>query len=104
MYAIIRTGGKQYRVQEGDVLRIERLKDVDTNSEVTFDDVLLVSGDAGVKIGQPVVEGASVKATVVETGRHRKVLIFKSTRRKGYRRRKGHRQYFSQIRIDAIEA
>ncbi|MBH23515.1 MAG: 50S ribosomal protein L21 [Myxococcales bacterium] len=101
MYAIIKTGGKQYRVQEGDELHVELLKNTEDGSEVVFDQVLMIGGD-DTKIGQPVVEGAEVKATVVRNGRARKVIVFKSNRRKGYRRKKGHRQSFSKIRIDSI--
>jgi len=106
MYAIIKTGGKQYRVQEGDELQIEllsNLKEADSGAEVVFDQVLMIGGD-DVKIGQPLVEGAQVKAQLIRNGRGRKVLIFKSRRRKGYRKKQGHRQYFSQVRITSITA
>ena len=104
MYAIIKTGGKQYRVQEGDELQIEllsNLKEADAGAEVTFDQVLMIGGD-DVKIGQPLVEGAQVKAQLIRNGRGRKILIFKSRRRKGYRKKQGHRQSFSQVRITSI--
>ncbi|MFO0750268.1 MAG: 50S ribosomal protein L21 [Myxococcota bacterium] len=102
MYAVIKTGGKQYRVEQGTVQAFERL-DGDTGSTVTFGEVLLIGGDA-MKIGTPVVKGASVTGTIVEQGRAKKVFIFKFRRRKNYKRKKGHRQYFTRIRIDSIAA
>jgi large subunit ribosomal protein L21 len=104
MYAIIKTGGKQYRVQEGDELQIELLaghKEADSGSEVVFDQVLMIGGDE-IKVGQPLVEGAQVKAKLIRNGRGRKILIFKSRRRKGYRKKQGHRQSFSHVRITNI--
>lgn len=102
MYAVIKTGGKQYRVEQGNVVALERL-DGDTGSTVTFGEVLLVGGEA-MKIGTPIVKGASVTGTIVEQGRAKKVVIFKFRRRKNYKRKKGHRQYFTRVRIDSIAA
>ena len=104
MYAIIRAGGKQYRVEKGDVVRVERL-DGAVGSSVTLDDVLLVSaGDNDVKVGSPRVEGASVVGTVVEQTRGPKGRIFKYKKRKHYRRTRGHRQHETAVRIDAVRA
>ena len=102
MYAVIKTGGKQYRVEQGTTQAFERL-DGDPGQQVTFGEVLLVGGDT-FKIGQPLVQGASVTGTIVEQGRAKKVVIFKFRRRKNYKRKKGHRQYFTRVRIDAIAA
>jgi len=101
MYAVIKTGGKQYRVSEGDIVRVERLGE-DVGSEVYFEDVQLLSDDDDVQIGTPFVEGAQVKATVVDNGKRRKVIAFKKKRRKGYRRKIGHRQPYTALRIDEI--
>ncbi len=103
MYAVIKTGGKQYRVEQGDTLALERL-DGDTGAQVSFDEVLLLGSDDATQIGRPLIQGASVKATIVEQGRAKKVIIFKFRRRKNYKRKKGHRQYFTRVRIDAIAA
>ena len=102
MYAIIKTGGKQYVVEEGKVISIEKL-DVEEGAEVTFDEVLLVSGD-DVKIGQPNVEGAKVTGKVLEQGKERKIRIFKYKAKSNYRRRQGHRQPFTKVKIEKIEA
>jgi large subunit ribosomal protein L21 len=101
MYAVIKTGGKQYRVQEGDELRVEKLNGFDAGSEVVFDEVLMIGGD-DVKIGTPMVAGASVKAGVVAHNRARKIIVFKSKRRKGYRKKRGHRQHYTLIKINSI--
>ncbi len=103
MYAVIASGGKQHRVAVGDVLKLERLG-VDPGDQVDFGDVRLVAEGDDVKIGTPQVAGASVKGTVLSQGRHRKVIVFKKKRRKGYQRTKGHRQDYTEVRIDAIEA
>jgi large subunit ribosomal protein L21 len=104
VYAIIRAGGKQYRVEKGDVVRVERLAG-EVGSSVTLDDVLLVSaGEGDVKLGSPRVEGASVVGTVVEQERGPKVRIFKYKKRKHYRRTRGHRQHVTAVRIDAVRA
>lgn len=102
MYAIIKTGGKQYVVEEGKVISIEKL-DVEEGAEVTFDEVLLVSGD-DVKIGQPNVAGAKVTGKVLEQGKERKIRIFKYKAKSNYRRRQGHRQSFTKVKIEKIEA
>ena len=103
MYAVIRTGGKQYKVHEDQVLRVEKL-DGSEGSEVEFSDVLLYSDGETLTLGAPVVENAVVKAHVVEQGRGKKQLVFKYKRRKGYRKMRGHRQYYTEIKIDSISA
>ncbi|MDR2167395.1 MAG: 50S ribosomal protein L21 [Clostridiales bacterium] len=102
MYAIIETGGKQYRVAVGDIIKVEKLE-ANPEEGFVFDKVLFVSGDEP-KVGAPFVEGASVSATVLEQGRHKKVIAFKYKAKKGYRRKKGHRQPFTALKIDAINA
>ncbi|HBL28738.1 MAG TPA: 50S ribosomal protein L21 [Acidobacteria bacterium] len=105
MYAVIETGGKQYRVAPGDVIDVELLashKEGQTD-EVRFDRVLLVSGDSGLQVGSPVVAGALVKGTFVDALRGPKIRVFKFKKRKMYRRTKGHRQNLHRIRIDGIE-
>ncbi len=102
MYAIIATGGKQYKVQEGDVIKVEKLG-AEAGSEVTFDQVLLV-GDGEVKVGTPTVEGASVKATVVAEGKGKKVIVYRYKRKTGYHKKNGHRQPYTQVKIDKIIA
>jgi len=101
MYAVIVTGGKQYKVTEGDLLKIEKI-DAAAESEITFDQVLLVADDSNINIGKPYVSGATVKATVVEQGRHAKIRIIKFRRRKHYMRRQGHRQWFTKVKINQI--
>lgn len=104
MYAIIRTGGKQYRVEKGDVVRLERLEG-DVGSSVTLDDVLLVcAGENDVTLGSPRVAGASVVGTVIEQGRSPKLRIFQYKKRKHHRRTRGHRQPLTAVRIDAVRA
>ena len=103
MYAVIKTGGKQYRVAEGDVLNVEKLN-AEAGSEIAFDEVLTVVNDADVKIGQPVVEGAKVTAKVVEQGKGEKILVFKYKAKSNYRKRQGHRQPFTKVEISKIEA
>lgn len=102
MYAVIKTGGKQYRVSPGQAIRIESIA-VDPGGEITFDDVLAVGDGADVRIGAPRVAGAAVKATVVAHGRHPKITIFKMRRRKHFQKHGGHRQNFTEVRIDSIE-
>ncbi len=99
MFAIIKTGGKQYRVTEGDLLQVEKLEGEEGGS-VTFDQVLA----AGDKIGTPLVEGASVTAEIVDQGRGRKVIVFKKRRRQNSRRKNGHRQFITTVKITAINA
>ncbi|MGI6469617.1 MAG: 50S ribosomal protein L21 [Syntrophomonadaceae bacterium] len=102
MYAIIRTGGKQYRVNEGSILKIEKIAG-EKGDKVTFSEVLLVSDDDGtIKVGDPVVANAAVTAEILEQGRNKKIIVFKYKRRKNYRRKQGHRQPFTKIKIDQI--
>ena len=101
MYAIIKTGGKQYRVQAGEQLRVEALA-ADVGAAVSFDEVLLVGTGDGVKVGAPFVDGAKVKATVVSHGRGDKLKIFKLRRRKHYQKTQGNRQNYTEVRIDDI--
>ena len=102
MYAIIKTGGKQYRVQEGDKIFVEKLTN-DVDSEVVFDQVLAVVNDGDVKVGSPVVEGAKVTGKVLEQGKEKKILVFKYKAKSDYRRRQGHRQPFTKVTIEKIE-
>ncbi len=103
MYAVIKTGGTQYRVAEGEIVRVEKLPG-DKGDAVTFDQVLLVGGDDKAKVGRPLVKGAAVKAEITAQDRDRKIIVFKFRRRKGYRRKAGHRQPFTEIRITGIDA
>jgi large subunit ribosomal protein L21 len=101
MFAVIRTGGKQYRVAAGDKLRVEKLP-AEVGSEVVLDEVLMVGEGAGVKVGAPRVAGAAVKATVVGHGKGDKVTIFKLRRRKHYKKSQGHRQQYTELQITGI--
>ncbi len=103
MYAIIVTGGKQYKVAEGDTLFIEKLE-AEEGAAVKFDQVLMVGDGENVKVGTPVVEGAAVEAKVVKNGKAKKVYVFKMKRKKNYRRKKGHRQPFTKVEITKINA
>lgn len=103
MYAIIKTGGKQYRVAEGDFLKVETLS-ADVDGEVVFNEVLAVSTEEGLKVGTPVVEGAAVTAVVTHHGRHDKVRIFKFRRRKHSMKSAGHRQNYTEVKITKIQA
>ena len=103
MYAIIKTGGKQYRVAVGDKLKVETLT-AEVGSQVVISDVLAVSDEAGLKVGTPILEGASVTATVVSHGRGDKVRIFKFRRRKHSMKSAGHRQNYTELKIEAIAA
>lgn len=103
MYAIIRAGGKQHRVEKGDVVRLERLE-AEVGSAVTLADVLFVGGEGAARVGQPRVDGASVQGTVVAQDRDAKVRIFQYKKRKHSRRTRGHRQSFTAVRIDAVKA
>lgn len=103
MYAIIETGGKQYKVQEGDVLFIERL-DAEEGSVVTFDKVLAVSKEGTFSVGNPVVEGASVSAKVLGHGKDKKIIVFKYKPKKNYRKKQGHRQPYTKVQIEKINA
>ena len=102
MYAVIKTGGKQYRGSEGDRLRVEKLPG-EPGAQVTFDEVLMIGGEK-VAIGTPVVKGAKVRAEIVTQGRDKKVIVFKFRRRKNYRRKRGHRQPFTELKITGISA
>ncbi|HIV80839.1 MAG TPA: 50S ribosomal protein L21 [Candidatus Avanaerovorax faecigallinarum] len=101
MYAIIETGGKQYRVQEGDVITVEKL-DVNAGDKVELDKVLVLSDDNGLKVGTPYVEGAKVIAEAVENGKGKKVIIFKYKAKKDYRKKQGHRQPYTMIEIKSL--
>ena len=101
--AVIVTGGKQHRVAEGDVLFIEKL-DVEAGEAVTFDQVLAVIDEAGSKFGTPVIEGATVTANVVKNGKGKKIRVYKMKPKKGYRRTQGHRQPYTKVTIEAINA
>ncbi len=101
MYAVIQTGGKQYRVKEGEYLKIETLP-AEAGQHVEFDKVLLIQSDAGVKVGRPFIEGGKVTATIKAHGRHKKVNIIKFRRRKHYMKRQGHRQNYTEIQITGI--
>ncbi len=101
MYAVVATGGKQYKVSEGDILRVEKLAG-DVGDTVSLDQVLMVSDGEDVRIGRPLVENAAVNASIVEQGKAKKILVFKYKRRKRYRKKQGHRQSFTAIKIDNI--
>ena len=103
MYAVIKTGGKQYRVSPGQKLKIEQIP-ADIGQEISLDQVLSVGEGESLKLRTPIVEGAVVKATVLAQGRHPKIKIFKMRRRKGYRKTQGHRQNYTEVRIDAVNA
>ncbi|MGE5667697.1 MAG: 50S ribosomal protein L21 [Betaproteobacteria bacterium] len=103
MYAVIKTGGKQYKVAPGEKIKVELLP-ADVGAEVVLDQVLMVGEGESVRLGQPIVAGATVKATVLAHGRGEKISIFKMRRRKHYQKHQGHRQSFTEIRIDGISA
>ena len=102
MYAIIATGGKQYKVSEGDIITIEKLS-ADKGENVTFDEVLAIGGDE-FKAGNPTVEGAKVEGSVISNGRAKKIIVYKFKPKKGYHKKNGHRQSFTKVRIDKITA
>ncbi|MDD6915558.1 MAG: 50S ribosomal protein L21 [Eubacteriales bacterium] len=102
MYAIIETGGKQYKVEQGDVVFVEKLG-VEEGETVTFDKVLVVGGD-DVKVGTPYVDGASVEASVVKNGKDKKIIVYKYKSKKGYHKKQGHRQPYTKVEIKAINA
>mgnify|MGYP006298910115 FL=1 len=101
MYAVVSTGGKQYRVKEGDILRIEKIPG-NVGESFSFDKVLLLSDGSELTIGEPTVANASVNARIVQQGKSKKVLVFKYKRRKRFRRKQGHRQPFTAVQIDSI--
>ncbi len=101
MYAVFETGGKQHKVTQGEIIRVEKL-DADPGSEIVFAHVMMVKTDDNTMIGRPYVENASVKAEVIEQGKDKKVIVFKYKRKKNYQRKKGHRQRYTAIRITDI--
>jgi large subunit ribosomal protein L21 len=101
MYAIIKTGGKQYQVSEGDVISVEKLNGANGET-IVFDEILVVSKDGELQIGAPVVTGATVEGTVVQQGKEKKVIVFKYKPKKDYRKKQGHRQPFTRIKIEKI--
>lgn len=103
MYAIIETGGKQYRVQEGDTIFVEKLG-LEESANVVFDKVIALSTDDGMKTGDPYVEGAKVTGKLVKNGKDAKIVVFKFKAKKNYRNRRGHRQPYSKVSIEAIQA
>jgi large subunit ribosomal protein L21 len=103
MYAVVSAGGKQYKVQKGETLRIEKIPG-EVGSTVTFDKVLMVADGENIRVGQPVIAKAAVQASIVAQDKAKKILIFKYKRRKRYRRKQGHRQPYTAIRIDGIDA
>ena len=103
MYAVIKTGGKQYKVAAGEKIKIEQIA-ADVGQEIVIDQVLAVGDGADLQVGTPLIAGATVKATVLAQGRHDKVRIFKMRRRKHYQKRQGHRQNFTEIQIGAVSA
>ncbi len=102
MYAVVETGGKQVRMTPGESIRVEKLAG-EVGEKIELSDVLLVGGEDGVKVGAPRVEGAKVTGTITDQGRHPKITVFKMKRRKGYRRKSGHRQPYTEILVDTID-
>ena len=101
MYAVVETGGKQYRVQEGDVISVEKLN-VEDGAKVVFDKVLVAGEGADIKIGKPYIEGCTVEGTAVENGKGPKVIIFKYKAKKDYRKKQGHRQPYTSVKIESL--
>lgn len=102
MYAVIQTGGKQYKVTEGEILKVEKLAG-EAGDKLTLDQVLMVKDDNGTRIGIPMVQGAQVIAELIEQGREKKIVVYKYKKRKNYRRKQGHRQSYTKIKIEKIE-
>ena len=100
MYAVIVSGGKQYKVSEGDVIRVEKLE-AEEGAKVSFDQVLLIN-DGSLKIGTPTVQGAKVSGTVLQNGKGKKVIVYRYKRKSGYHKKNGHRQLFTEVKIDKI--
>ena len=100
MYAVIVSGGKQYKVSEGDVIRVEKLE-VEEGAKISFDQVLLIN-DGSLKIGTPTVQGARVSGTVLQNGKAKKVIVYRYKRKSGYHKKNGHRQLFTEVKIDKI--
>ena len=103
MYAVVNSGGKQYNVQKGEILKVDKISG-DVGNPVTFDRVLMFSDGENVSIGQPLLDGVSVEGHIVEQGKARKIIVFKYKRRKRFRRKNGHRQEFTAVQIDSINA
>jgi len=101
VYAIVQTGGKQYRVQPGDVLRVERLAG-EVGDDITLDQVLLVAAEDEFQVGRPLIDGALIRGQILRQGRARKILVFKKKRRKDYRRLQGHRQQYTALQVKEI--
>ena len=101
-YAIIQTGGKQYKVKAGEILKVERLEDSKSETKIEFKEILAYGDDKSIEVGSPLVEGAKVEANLIENGKNRTILIFKKRRRQNSRRKNGHRQEYSLIRISKI--
>jgi len=102
MYAVIRTGGKQYKIHEDQILKVEKLEGSE-GSQIEFDDILMYSDGKTITLGNPKLENALVKAHILDQGKDKKILVFKYKRRKGYRKMRGHRQFYTAIKIDSIE-
>jgi len=102
MYAIVNSGGKQYKVKEGDILKVEKLAG-EVGDNVSFDKILMFSDDENVNIGTPLLEDVTVNGHIVEQGKAKKIIVFKYKRRKRYRRKQGHRQLFTAVKIDSIK-
>jgi len=103
MYAVIKTGGKQYKVKEGEILRVEKLQG-EEGSDIQFNDVLMYSDGEKVTLGKPFIDNVIVNCNIVEQSREKKIIVFKYKRRKGYRRTKGHKQHYTAIKISSIQA
>jgi len=103
MYAVIKTGGKQYRVAEGDILRVGKIKG-EVGETVEFEEVLMVVNGERVEVGTPILENSKVVGEIVEQGKSKKVLVFKSKRRKGYRKKQGHRQHYTLLKVKEIKS
>jgi len=102
MYAIIETGGKQFKVAEGDTIKVEKLPKLNKGDSYSFDKVLMVQDGANLRLGSPHLDGASVLAKVIEQGKHKKIVVYKYKPKKGYHKKRGHRQPFTQLKIEAV--